>query len=46
MVDKVPILNIHQTVVDSNGCTKRTKWNLLEASEEVMEPECVDPTLV
>ena len=46
MVDRVPVLNIHQTSVAPNGFPEKAKWRLLEASEEVEEPECVDPTLV
>ena len=46
MVDKVPLLNIHQTSVAPNRFPEKAKWRLLEASEEVKEPECVDPTLV
>ena len=46
MVDKVPLLNIHQISVAPNGFQEKAKWRLLEASEVVKEPECVDPTLV
>ena len=45
-VDKVPLLNIHQTSVAPNGFPEKAKWRLLEASEEVNESEYVDHMLV
>ena len=45
-MDKVPLLNNHQTSVTPNRFPEKAKWRLLEASEKVKEPECVDPTLV
>ena len=46
MVEKVPLLNIHLTLVAPSRFPEIAKWKLLEASEEVEEPEYVDPTLV
>ena len=46
MLDRVQLLNIYQMSVAPNGFPEKAKQRLLEASEEVEEPECVDHTLV
>ena len=46
MVEKVPLLNVHLTLVALSGFPEIAKWRLLEASEEVEEPEYIGPILV
>ena len=43
MIDKVPMLNIHQTSLAPNRFTEKMK---IEASDDTKEPECLHPTLV
>ena len=45
MVDKVPLLNIHQTSLTPIGFSGKAKW-LLEASKDIKEHKYVDPMLV
>ena len=46
MDEKIPIINETTTSAAPNGFDKTAKWRLLEPSEEVMEPENIDSTLV
>ena len=47
MVDRIPIMDIITMSAGPNGFHPNAKWRLLGAStEEVIEPECIDPTLL